>query len=161
MAANDRRVSAEADLWISRLFDAPRELVFEAWTDPVHLARWSGPGGFTVTHSAIEIRPGGVYRSCLRAPDGVERWVSGVYREIVKPSRLVFTHAWEEPVGSPLRETLVTVTFVEEGRKTRMTLHQTSFATAASRDGHQRGWLGSFERLEAYLATATEVMGCS
>jgi uncharacterized protein YndB with AHSA1/START domain len=146
-------MSPDRELWITHVFDAPRDLVFKAWTDPVHLARWSGPRGFTASHSTMDIRPGGAFRSCLRSPEGVEHWVRGIYREIVEPERLVFTHAWEDSTGTPGLETLVTITFADHGRKTSMTFHQAIFASIESRDGHQGGWTSSFERLGAYLVT--------
>ena len=145
--------SSERELMLTRVFDAPRTLVFKAWIEPEHLAHWSGPRGFTVPHSTMDLRPGGAYRSCLRAPDGTEHWVQGTYREIVEPERLVFTHAWEDENGKPGLETLVTVTFAEQGGRTTMQFHQATFETKASRDGHADGWSSSFERLAEYLAT--------
>ena len=81
---------AAAELVITRVFDAPRELVFECWTEPEHLRHWQGaPRGFTVTSHETDIRPGGFFRICMRSPDGVEHWLEGDYREMVKPERLV------------------------------------------------------------------------
>ncbi len=83
----------EPELVITRVFDAPRELVFECWTEPEHLQHWQGaPRGFTVTSYESDIRPGGFFRICMRSPEGVDSWLEGGYREIVKPERLVFTH---------------------------------------------------------------------
>lgn len=144
-------IPADRELWITHIFDAPRALVYKAWADPKHLAHWSGPRGFTVPQSAMDFRPGGAYRSCLRSPEGVEHWVRGIYREIVEPERLVFTHAWENPVGTPGLETIVTLTLAELGRRTKMTFHQALFESVSSRDGHRSGWSSSIERLDAYL----------
>jgi uncharacterized protein YndB with AHSA1/START domain len=148
---NKLRADNERELTITRLFKAPRALVFKAWTTPEHLAHWSGPHGFTTPHHSMDLRPGGAYRACLRAPDGTEHWVQGVYREIVAPERLVFTHAWEDAHGNPGHQTLVTITFADHGGQTMMTFHQAEFESVESRDGHSGGWTGSFERLEAYL----------
>jgi uncharacterized protein YndB with AHSA1/START domain len=131
------------------VFKAPRSLVFKAWSEPRHLAHWSGPHGFTSENSVMDLRPGGCYRACLRAPDGTEHWVRGEYREVVEPERLVFTHGWESDADVT---TLVTVTFTDQGDDTLMTFRQAPFATAASRDGHRGGWTQSFERLEAHLS---------
>ena len=143
-----------AELVITRVFDAPRSLVFKAWTEPDRAARWWGPQGFTTLHCAMDVRTGGAFRVCTRAPDGTEYWKQGVYREVAEPERLVFTFAWEDAEGKPGHETVVTVTFAEHGAKTRLTLHQAVFETVAARDSHQAGWTSTMERLAEYLTTA-------
>jgi uncharacterized protein YndB with AHSA1/START domain len=148
-------VPADRQLVITRVFDAPRGLVFKAWTEPEHLERWQGaPRGFTVTAHQMEVRPGGAYRVCMRSPEGVDHWLQGVYREIVEPERLVFTHVWLDAQGRPGKETLVTITFAERGGKTELTLHQTGFKSVESRDGHKEGWTSTFDRLAGYLGKA-------
>jgi uncharacterized protein YndB with AHSA1/START domain len=147
-AANARD---EHELVIVRVFDAPRELVFKAWTEPARSARWWGPQGFVLAACEADVRPGGAWRRCLRAPDGAELWKRGVYREIVEPKRLVFTYADEDTAGNPGRETLVTVTFADLGGKTRLTLHQAGFATGVSRDAHQTGWASCLDRFAEHL----------
>src|SRR5579864_8498491 len=122
MAANPRRdVDAEPEervLVITRNFDAPRELVFKLWTDPGHAMRWMGPRGFTATHVATDPRPGGAWRVCLRRDEnGEELWHGGVYREVVEPERLVFTHAWDGEDGRPGHETLIAIAFAERQGK--------------------------------------------
>lgn len=139
---------------ITRVFDAPPRLVFEAWTKPEHLSRWSGPRGFTIPFAEMDFRPGGTYRTCLRSPDGKDHWVQGVYREIAEPERLVFTHAWEDANGKPKQETLVTVTFAKQDGKTKLTFHQAIFESVEGRDSHRSGWSESLDRLEEYLAKA-------
>src|SRR5262249_49815119 len=124
------------ELTVTRLIDAPRPLVFRTWTQPEHIARWWGPQGFTTISCEMDIRVGGAYRFGMSSPDGSERWKRGVYREIVEPQRLVFTFAWEEPDGTRGPELLTTVTFADEDGKTRLTLHQSGFATDDDRDGH-------------------------
>jgi uncharacterized protein YndB with AHSA1/START domain len=145
------------ELTITRTFDAPRRVVFAAWTEPRHMARWHGPRGFTMTQDKMEIRPGGAYRVCLHAPGGDDHWVRGVYREIVPPEKLVFTHCWEDANGKPGPETLVTIDFVERGDRTEVLFRQTGFGTEASRDGHRTGWSETFDRLAAHLAALPAV----
>jgi uncharacterized protein YndB with AHSA1/START domain len=150
---NHTSSTAEPELLITRFFDAPRELVFQAWTDPEHLKRWgNAPVGFTVTTEKSDIRPGGEYKVCMRSPEGVDHWLQGVYTEVVPPERLSFTHTWLRADGTPGVETRVTLTFVDRGNRTELTLHQTGFDTVASRDGHDHGWNSTFDRLADYLA---------
>jgi uncharacterized protein YndB with AHSA1/START domain len=144
--------SAERELTITRVLDAPRSLVFKVWTEPEHLARWWGPHDFTTPSLKADIRPGGTYRICIRSPKGGNHWMTGVYREIAAPERIVFTFAWENDEGKPGHETLVTVTFAEERGKTKLTFHQAVFESVSSRDSHQEGWSECLDRLAAYLA---------
>jgi uncharacterized protein YndB with AHSA1/START domain len=153
-AVFDKGLASESELVMTRVFDAPRELVFEAWTDPDRVAAWWGPKGFTTISYDMDIRPGGAYRFCMRSPDGTDYWKQGVYREVIAPERLVFTFAWVNADGSLDREMLVTVTFDAEGDKTRMTFRQGPFETVAKRDDHRRGWTSTFERFAEYLANA-------
>src|SRR5712691_5788344 len=117
MGASDSAAAEgrERELTITRVFDAPRDLVFAAWTQPERAARWWGPQGFTTISCDMDVRPGGVWRRCMRSPDGTEHRKCGVYREIVEPERLVFTYADEDSEGNPGHETLVTVTFADLG----------------------------------------------
>ena len=147
--------SEERVLVIERTFDAPRAVVFKAWTDPERMVRWFGPRGFTSTILKADFRPGGDYRFHMRGPDGVDHWLQGVVREVVEPQRLVSTYAWADADGNATRpETLLTVTFEEEGERTKLTLHQAVFESVSARDLHNGGWSSSFERLAEYLATA-------
>ena len=142
----------ERELVITRIFEAPRDLVFRAWTEPHRAARWWGPQGFVTTYCNMDVRPGGTFRVCMRSPEGVEHWKQGIYREVVERERLVFTFAWEDAEGKPTHQTLVTVTFAERGEKTQLTLHQAVFETVEARDNHQRGWTSTLERFAEYLA---------
>ena len=92
----------------------------------------------------------------MRSPQWGDLWNGGVYREIVEPERLVFTFAWEDENGRRGHETLVTVTFAEEGGRTKMTFRQAVFESVEDRDGYAGGWSESFERLAAHLATLSE-----
>src|ERR1700687_5943436 len=108
---------ADLELVITRIFDAPRELVFKAWSEPDRAIRWWGPHGFTTAHCEMDVRPGGAYRVCVRSPEGTEHWQRGICREVVEPERLVFTFAWEDAQGMPGHETVVSVTFAEHGAR--------------------------------------------
>ena len=116
---------------ISRVFDATREIVWKAWTEAEHLKHWWGPKGFTVVHSKIDLRPGGVFHYGMRSPDGRDMWGKFVFREIVKPERLVFVNSFSDEEGKTVRapfnphwplEVLTTVTFAEHDGKTTVTL---------------------------------------
>jgi uncharacterized protein YndB with AHSA1/START domain len=147
------------ELVITRVFDAPPTLVFQAWVEPEHLVHWSAPWGFTITHCEGDLRPGGAWRSCMRSPAGEDLWLGGVYREIVENERLVFTHAWDGKDGRPGHETVVTVTFTAEGGKTKMIFRQAGFESVEARDGHQGGWTQCFDRLAARLVAPARAAG--
>jgi uncharacterized protein YndB with AHSA1/START domain len=152
--SGDTTESAERVLEIERIFDAPPSLVFKAWTEPQHLARWFGPRGFTLSSCKLDLRPGGAWRYCMLSSEGREHWVRGVFREIVEPKLLVFTWAHENEGGVLGHETVITVTFAEQGEKTKLTLRQAVFETVEDCDAHRGGWNSSFECLAEYLANA-------
>lgn len=145
---------AERVLVIERVFDAPRRLVFKAWTDPEHMVHWFGPRGFKSTVIKSDLRPGGAYRIHMLGPDG-DHWTQGIYREIVEPEKLVMAGSWADAQGNPTRpETILTLTFEELGGKTKLRLHQVGFESVTARDAHNGGWTSSFDCLAEYLATA-------
>jgi uncharacterized protein YndB with AHSA1/START domain len=109
-----------------------------------------GPGEVKVLATEGEARTGGHYRWVMRTPNGEEHDVSGVYREVVPNEKLVFTWAWK---ATPERESLVTVTFKQDGGGTIMTLTHEQFFDEDARDRHQHGWNGSMEKLDKYLAS--------
>lgn len=146
--ATEKAAQAGFELSITRIFDAPRSLVFRVWSTPEHLMRWWGPKDFACTLARTDFRPGGAWRTSIRSPEGTDHGAGGVYREIVEPERLVFTFAWDES-----SETLVTVTFEDVDGQTKLTFRQTPFNTVESRDSHQEGWSECLDRLETYLAT--------
>jgi uncharacterized protein YndB with AHSA1/START domain len=146
--------TADRELVMSRVFDAPRALVFKAWTEPEHMSKWFGPKGFVSTVLRSDLRPGGSYRLHMLGPDG-DHWLQGVYQEIVEPERLVSTFAWADADGRPTRpETILALTFEDlGGAKTKLTLRQSVFESVNARDQHNEGWTSSFEKLAEYLAT--------
>jgi uncharacterized protein YndB with AHSA1/START domain len=146
--------SAASELVARRVFDAPRSLVFKAWTQPEHLARWWGPKGFTLVSCTMDVRPGGAWFRRMRSPEGAEYVKRGIYREIVAPERLVFTYVNEDADGSLGPETVVTVTFEDCGERTRLTLHHAGFDGVPSRDAHEGGWISALERFAGYLEQA-------
>jgi uncharacterized protein YndB with AHSA1/START domain len=143
--------AAERVLAITRLFDAPRAAVFDAFVDTRQVLRWMGPRGFSMTHYEADVRPGGKWRGCIRATDdGRELWHRGVYREVVPNERLVFTFAWELAGRGP--ETLVTITFEDRDGKTLMTFRQGVFDTAENCLRHRPGWESEFDQLAKHVA---------
>src|SRR3990172_1271357 len=139
-------------LRIERVFNAPRELVWRAWTERKHLMRWWGPDGFTCPVAEIDARIGGRFRTCMTSPDGVEHWVGGIYLEVVPPERLVFTWAWESD-GKPSHISTVKIELFAQGRsKTRLVLNHSGFESATARDSHRWGWTSSFDSLAKSLA---------
>jgi uncharacterized protein YndB with AHSA1/START domain len=136
---------------LTRLFDAPVDLLWRCFTEQEHLAKWSAPRGYTIPSGEGDLRVGGKWRCCMRAPDGTELWLGGTYREIVPEKLLVMTHAWEEG-GEPGPETLVTVRLEDLGGGTKVTLEQSGFTSDEARDGHGGGWSECFDRLAEHLA---------
>jgi uncharacterized protein YndB with AHSA1/START domain len=141
-----------AALEIVRIFDAPRPLVFAMWAEPRHLDQWSAPKGLTLSDARSDFREGGSYYVHMRSPEGEIHRLQGVYKEIVDGRRIVMTHVWLDEDGTPNTESLITVTFADEGKKTKMTFVQEGFPSEASRRGHAEGWTECFDFLEAYLA---------
>ena len=126
--ANSERLSVTAqgdrEIVMTRVFDAPRTLVFDAWTKPELFARWFGARGWTVPVCEIDLRPGGAFRYILRGPDGSEVVMRGVYREVVPPERLVTTESFDgfaEVGWRPEDETVTTAVFTEQEGKTTWT----------------------------------------
>jgi uncharacterized protein YndB with AHSA1/START domain len=153
-AANLVTEPADRVLTITRIFDAPRSLVFKAWTDSDHMARWWGPRGFKSDVIKNDLRPGGAYRIHMLGPDG-DHWSQGVYREVVPPERLVMVGSWADAQGNPTRpETTLTLLFEDVGGKTKLTLHNAVFESVTARDLHNGGWTSALDCLAEYLATA-------
>lgn len=158
------------DFVISRLLYAPRELVFDAWADPQHMARWWGPRITTTPVCEIDLRPGGAYRVTMRMPDGTDYPIIGHYREIIRPEKLVFTMdcrehpaAWHDMVKpnrtaddlNPVGEMVATVTFEARGDKTLLTVRirmvNAAILAAMTGMGMHGGWSMSLDKLEELL----------
>ena len=145
----------EKELVLKRVFNAPRERVWKAWTDPRQLAQWWGPAGFTNPVCEADVRPGGAIRIDMRGPDGAVYPMTGVYREVVAPERLVFAASALDEKGRPLFEVLNTVTFAKQGGKTLLTVRAQVVNKTAGADayleGMEAGWSQSLVRLDALL----------
>ncbi|NKB58315.1 MAG: SRPBCC domain-containing protein [Alphaproteobacteria bacterium] len=144
--------AASHELTITRIFDAPRDLVFEMWSDSAHMKNWFGPTGMTILDAGTDFRVGGKWFSHLRTESGGEHKMGGVYREIVVLERIVFTHIWEGTDAHSGFETIVTVTLKDLGGKTELVFHQAAFETASASDSHEDGWNKCLDRLAAALA---------
>lgn len=137
---------------LHRTFDAPRVLVWKAWTESDHLLRWMCPANFNVLFAENELRIGGRWRSGMRSPEGEDFIHCGEYVEIEKPSRLVFTHQWERNSLEPQANTMITVVLDERDGKTDMIFIHAGLATVESACSHQNGWTGAFEYLARHAA---------
>jgi uncharacterized protein YndB with AHSA1/START domain len=152
--------SSEWDLVMSRVFDAPRKLVFKAWTDTKHMAQWWGPKGFTNPVCELDVRVGGGIRIHMRAPNGVVYPMKGVFEEIDEPERLVFVSSALDGKGNSMFDVLNTVTFAEQQGKTTLTLQARVIKATAQApqylQGMQAGWTQSLDRLGNHLVSVQE-----
>ena len=156
---------------ISRLFDAPRERVWKAWTEREELMQWFGPKGVTIAVARLDLRPGGTFHYSMRMPDGKEMWGRFVYREIVPPERIVLVNSFSDENGGLTRhplsatwplEMLSATTLADAGGKTKLTIewapwHPTDEERRtfdSSHEGMKQGWSGTFEQLASHLARA-------
>ena len=141
---------ADDELLITRVVDAPADIVFSMWTDAEHFKHWMGPGKYVCRAAELDVRVGGAYRGMIFAEDDGESWFGGVYREIEPNTRLVFTFKWDRGPSGEL-ETLVTITFREDANGyTTMTFHQSPFLNVERRDSHVGGWNSAFNNLGEY-----------
>jgi uncharacterized protein YndB with AHSA1/START domain len=141
----------DAEVTFVRVLDAPRDVVFKAWTDPMQLAQWWGPKGFTNPVCEVDARPGGKMLIHMQGPDGAVYPMTGVFREVDPPKRLVFTNAAVDLDGNVLLEGMTTVTFEEQGGKTKLTVRSSATAVAPVAvemiKGMNEGWAQSLDRL--------------
>ncbi|HEY9217082.1 MAG TPA: SRPBCC domain-containing protein [Phenylobacterium sp.] len=138
------------ELYLTRWFDAPVPLVFRLWEDVSHRVRWWGPKGFTCKHFEQDFRPGGAWRACIASAEYGDSWHGGVFREIERDKRIVFTFTWDSgPAGGV--ETVITVTLGEEQGGTIQTFHQSGFTDVARRDSHVAGWSQLIDNQQAYV----------
>jgi uncharacterized protein YndB with AHSA1/START domain len=156
MATGNLIASSEQELVLTRVFDAPRKLVFKAWTDPKCVAVWWGPHQFTNAVCELDARPGGAIRIHMRAPTGIVYPMTGVFQEVIEPKRIVFTSAALDDKGNPMFEVLTTVTFLEQGGKTKQIMRarviKMTPLAAPYIAGMEQGWTQSLERLAAFVA---------
>lgn len=141
VATKDDRV-----LQLERRLKAKPDRVFAAWIEPAQIAQWFGPGDMTIPDQKIDAKVGGGWMVTMRGPDGQDRTVSGVYREIERPSRLAFTWAWHND-GKRGHETEVVVELKPDGDGTLLKLTQWTFQASKDRDMHNMGWSSSLEGL--------------
>ncbi len=158
-----RSATAEREVVITRIIDAPRELVFKLWTDPEHLMRWWAPLNCTTPYCTTDLRKGGVFHFCIRTADGQEAWGKGVYEEIVEPERIVYIDSFADDKGNTITaeefgitsdlptEARVTVTFEEYEGKTKLTLHHAISESIAADTGALQGWNQMLDRLAEEL----------
>ena len=158
---------------ITRTFDAPRDLVWEVWTNPEHMKKWFSPKGFKGRVGKMELRPGGMYHYCLTDPEGKDMWGKAMYKEIEKPQKIVYVNSFSDEKGGtthhPLSpnwplEMLTTITFEEQGDQTMVTvvwvpMNATDLEKQTFEEGRgsmTQGWSGTFEQLEEYLGTVSQ-----
>jgi uncharacterized protein YndB with AHSA1/START domain len=143
-------VEAKPRLTITRHYPVAPEKVWRAWTDPQALSRWFGPGEpDSVTRAELDVRPGGSYRIAFHTQDGEEHEVAGTYAEVVENRRLSFTWAWK---STPERVSLVTIEFQPTAQGCELKFLHERFFDQQARDNHARGWTGTFEKLDKFIA---------
>lgn len=135
-------------LTLVREFAAPPEALWRAWTEPEALKCWFGPDAGAVSFARADVRVGGRFHVVFKTLDGEQHDVSGAYREVAPTRKLVFTWAW---ISTPERISQVTLTFEPTRAGTELTLLHEHFFDTAARDGHERGWTGTMEKLARYL----------
>ena len=161
---NSTKQVTDQVLLIKRVFDAPRELVFTAWTRPKHLKHWWSPKGFTCPVSKVDLRPGGSYLNCMRSPDGKDYWSRGIYREITEPSHIACTDSFADELGNSVSpqdygmspdwpaEALIEVIFIEHDGKTEVTVQHSPIKHGNEREMCRQGWNECLDKLADYLA---------
>lgn len=152
---NNVSTPALDELRITRVFNAPRKLVWQAWTTPAMLVHWFGCAAFSTIDAEADVREGGQWRVVMRAPDGTDYPAYGTYTAVRPIDHLAFTHQWEKQVvdvNPADHRTQVTVDLYEEGAKTRMEFRQTGLASEDSRDSHIGGWCDSMDKLAEQFA---------
>ena len=140
---------------LTRVFDAPRNRVFECWTRAEHLQHWFGPNGFKIHSCETDPRPGGVFKLCMRAPDGKDYWVRGIFKQLEFPTHLVITCSADDEKGVQRLHEVIDVTFTEAQGRTTVALNATasgpSDEAAAMLKGMDKGWAQTVDRLGVHL----------
>jgi uncharacterized protein YndB with AHSA1/START domain len=151
------------ELLITHLFDAPRETVFNAWTDPGQLEHWYAPDGCTIEFKSITVKPGGTFHSCIHDPVHGDCWIKGLYKEVVFPEKLVFSMVLTNEHGDDVRsaaagkpedwpeEIQTTVTLTAIGNQTKLSVHQTVAEENAKQTGAYQSWIKMFNKLNALM----------
>ena len=147
---NDRVEEFAEALRLSRQIKAPRAAVFRAFTDPAALVEWFAPEGMSVGDLKVDLRPGGAYSLVFQQADGGSHKLSGFYREISPPGRLVMTWVWGQGEMAGV-ETLVTIDLAEAGAETELNLTHEQLPSQNSRDHHGKGWTSMFNRLDRFV----------
>jgi len=147
-------VTAMSSLRLVRVFPAPRERVFRAWTDPDELRRWWGPGLFSTPRAHVDLRPGGRYELVMQPPVGEPLILAGTFLEITAPERLVYTWRWESGVPEP-RESLVTVEFRDRGGATEVVLIHRDLPAGPAAEPYREGWESGLDKLGEALAAGS------
>ena len=171
LVAHLEKGPAQRPFIISRTFDAPRELMWKAWSERRRLMEWFGPQAFKMPAAKMDFRPGGSFHYCMESPDGNEMWGKFVYREIIAPEKIVLVNSFSDESGGITRhpmsatwplEILSTFTLTEENGRTTATVHWLPLNATeeerktfdAAHEGMKQGWTGTFDQLAAYLAKA-------
>ena len=150
----------EKSVAVTRVFEASRERVFECWTRAEHLQHWFGPKGFTIHSCETDARPGGIFKLCLRAPDGEEHFVRGEFREVAAPAHLVISCVLDDDKGVQQLQEVIDVTFSESRGRTTVTVNAIARAAreagpsdeaAAMLKGMDKGWAQTVDRLATHL----------
>lgn len=151
MASVKTAAYGERTVTLTRVFDAPRDLVWRAWTDPKHMAQWFGPNGFTSSVPELNVRVGGALRIVMHGPDGNDYPMKGIFSEVKPPERLVFSNIAVDKDGNHLLEGETTVILEEQGGKTKLTLHTYAKGTVPFAPqmlaGMETGWSQSLDKL--------------
>lgn len=155
--------ASKFEIELTRVFTASRELVFNAWTQPMHLVHWWAPKGFTTPHCTVDLRTGGKLHYCMRTPAGQDIWGVGVYREIVRPERIVYADSFADAQGNAIHpshygmspdypsETIVRVTLSEQNGETTLTLTHSVELTVEECEATRNGWIEMLDRLAEQL----------
>ncbi|MBB5439546.1 uncharacterized protein YndB with AHSA1/START domain [Pedobacter sp. AK017] len=159
---------SKKELFITHLFDAPREVVFRAWTDPEQLKHWYAPDGCTIEFKTIDVRETGGFHSCIHDPVHGPCWIKGIYKEVIFPERLVFSMILSNEKAEDVRaiaagkpeewpeEILTTVTFTSIGQQTKLAIHQTVDEAEAKKTGAYQSWIKMFNKLNALIDVKTD-----
>ena len=165
MSRNSQKLTTNgATIELERVFDAPRELVFKAWTEPAHLLKWWGPREWPLVVCNIDLRVGGDWHYCMKGPNGEEAWGKAIYREIVAPERLAYVDGFSDAEGNvnnSLPEGVTTIDFIEQGNQTHVvarTVYPNAEAVKAVLDmGMEEGLSQAWDQLDELLDTLQPV----